>query len=132
MKKKYYDKKGCEAHVVREWDSDESSTDSYSDEDATNVTVNMGLLFPNVSHKCIMANEGKIEVQPRTTPKYTTFDDEGDSIDNEEDLSLLFKSLSFKEIEKINELVKSINEKDEVLECQEDLLVKENEKYLKL
>jgi hypothetical protein len=27
--------------------------------------------------------------------------------------------------EKINEFVKSINEKDEVLECQEDLLVKE-------
>ena len=34
--------------------------------------------------------------------------------------------------EKINEFVKSINEKDEVLECQEDLLVKENEKNLKV
>ena len=48
------------------------------------------------------------------------------------DMSLLFKGLSFKQIEKSNELVKSIIEKDEVLECQEDLLVKENEKFVKL
>jgi hypothetical protein len=48
-KKKYY-KKGGDAHVYREWDSDESSTDSSSDEDATNIVVNKGLLFPNVGH----------------------------------------------------------------------------------
>jgi hypothetical protein len=35
-------------------------------------------------------------------------------------------------MEKINELIKSINEKDEVLECQEDLLVKKNKKFVKL
>jgi chromosome segregation ATPase len=33
---------------------------------------------------------------------------------------------------KINELIKTINEKDEILECQEDLLVKENKKIVKL
>jgi hypothetical protein len=33
---------------------------------------------------------------------------------------------------KINELIKTINEKDEILECQEDLLVKENKKFVKL
>jgi hypothetical protein len=33
-KKRYYKKKGSDAHVCREWDSDESSTDSSSDEDA--------------------------------------------------------------------------------------------------
>jgi hypothetical protein len=31
--KKYYKKKGGDAHVCREWDSDESSTDSSDDED---------------------------------------------------------------------------------------------------
>jgi hypothetical protein len=31
---------------VPEWDSDMSSTDSSSDEDATNIAVNKGLLFP--------------------------------------------------------------------------------------
>jgi hypothetical protein len=41
-KKKYYKKKGGDAHVCREWDSDESSTD----EDAANIAINKGLLFP--------------------------------------------------------------------------------------
>jgi hypothetical protein len=42
-KKRYYKKKGDDAHVCREWDSDESSTDSSSDEDAANIAVNKGL-----------------------------------------------------------------------------------------
>jgi hypothetical protein len=55
-KKKYYNKKkGGKAHMGREWDSNESSTD----EDATNIAINKGLLFPNVGHKCLMAKEGK-------------------------------------------------------------------------
>jgi hypothetical protein len=58
-KKRYHKKKGGDAHVCREWDSDESSTDSSSDEDATNIAVNKGLLFPNVGHKCLMAKDGK-------------------------------------------------------------------------
>jgi hypothetical protein len=67
--KKYYKKKGGDAHVCREWDSDERSTDSSSDEDAANIAVNKGLLFPNVGHKCFMEKDGKKEkVQSRTTP----------------------------------------------------------------
>jgi hypothetical protein len=58
-KKTYYKKKGGDAHICREWDSDESSTDSSSDEDAANITVNKGLLFPNIGHKCLMAKDGK-------------------------------------------------------------------------
>jgi hypothetical protein len=58
-KKRYYKKKGGDAHVCREWDSDESSTDSSSDVDAANIAVNKGLLFPNVGHKCLMAKDGK-------------------------------------------------------------------------
>jgi hypothetical protein len=57
--KKYYKKKGGDAHVCREWDSDEISTDSSSDEDVANITVNKGLLFPNIGHKCLMAKDGK-------------------------------------------------------------------------
>jgi hypothetical protein len=45
-KNKYYKRKGGDVHMCREWDSDESSTDSSSDEDATNIVVNKGLLFP--------------------------------------------------------------------------------------
>jgi hypothetical protein len=39
-KKRYYNKKGGDAHVCREWDFDESSTDSSFNEDAANITVN--------------------------------------------------------------------------------------------
>jgi hypothetical protein len=67
-KKMYYKKKGGNAHVCREWDSDVSSTDSSSDEDATNIAINKGLLFPNVGHKCFMAKDDKKKVQARTTP----------------------------------------------------------------
>jgi hypothetical protein len=33
---------------------------------------------------------------------------------------------------KINELIESINEKDDLLECQEDMLVKENKNFVKM
>jgi hypothetical protein len=51
-KKKYYKKKGGDAHVCQEWDSEVSSTDSSFDENAANIAVTKGLLFPNVGHKC--------------------------------------------------------------------------------
>jgi hypothetical protein len=54
----------------QEWDSDESSTDSSSDEDAANIAVNKGLIFPNVGHKCLMAKDDKKKkVHSRSTPK---------------------------------------------------------------
>jgi hypothetical protein len=90
-KKRYYKRKGGDAHVCREWDSDESSTDSSFDEDA----VNKGLLLPNVGHKCFMAKDGKKKkVHSRATPKYTTSSDEGSSSENEDDLVTLFANLS--------------------------------------
>jgi hypothetical protein len=82
-KKKYYKKKGGDAHVCREWDSDMSSTD---DEDAANIAVTKGLLFPNVGHKCLMAKDGKKKVKTRASTKYTTSSDEGSSSDDEDDL----------------------------------------------
>jgi hypothetical protein len=104
-KKRYYKKKGGDAHVCREWDSDESSTDSSSDEDAANIAVNKGLLFPNVGHKCLMAKDcKKKKVQPRTTPKYTTSSDEGSSSDDEDDLHTIFANLNVQQKEKLNEL----------------------------
>jgi hypothetical protein len=68
-KKRYYKKKGGDAHICREWDYNESSTDSSSDEDAANIVVNKGLLFPNVGHKCLMAKDDKNKkVHSRATP----------------------------------------------------------------
>jgi hypothetical protein len=47
-------------------------------------------------------------------------------------LSSLFANLTIEQKGKINELIKTINEKDEILESQEDLLVKENKIFVKL
>jgi hypothetical protein len=132
-KKRYYKKKGGDAHVCREWDSDESSTDSSSDEDDTNIVVNKGLLFSNVGHKCFMAKDGKKKkVQSRTTPKYTISSDEGSSSDSEDDLMSLFANLNMEQKKKLNELIETINKRDDLLESQEDFLIKENKKHVKV
>jgi 5'(3')-deoxyribonucleotidase len=71
-------------------------------------------------------------VHSRAIPKYTTSDDEGSSSDNEDNLISLFANLSMDQKKKLNELIETINEKDDLLECQEDLLIKENKKFVKL
>jgi hypothetical protein len=96
-KKRYYKKKGNDAHVCREWDSDESSIDSSSDEDATNIAVNRGLLFPNVGHKCLMAKDGKKKVKSRASTKYATSSDEDNSSDDEDNLLALFANLNMQQ-----------------------------------
>jgi hypothetical protein len=132
-KKKRYYKKGGDAHIYREWDSDESSTDSSSDEDTANITVNKGLLFPNVGHKCFMAKDGKKKkVKSRATPKYTTSSDEGSSSEYEDDLLVLFANLSMEQKKKLNEIIEAIHEKDELLDSQEEFLIKENKKHVKV
>jgi hypothetical protein len=131
--KRYYKIKGGDAHICREWDSDESSTDSSSDEDTTNIAVNKGLLFPNVSHKCLMAKDDKKKkVHSRASPKYTTSSDEGSSSDSEDNLMSLFANLNMDQKKKLNELIEAINEKDELVDSQEDFLIKENKKIIKL
>jgi ubiquinone biosynthesis protein UbiJ len=132
-KKRYYKKKGDDAHVCREWDFDESSTDSSSDEDAANIIVNKGLLFPNVSHKCLMAKDGKKKkVKSRASTKYTTSSDEGSSSEDEDNLLTLFANLNMQQKEKLNELIGVIHEKDELLDSQEEFLIKENKKHVKV
>jgi hypothetical protein len=132
-KKRYYKKKGDDAHVCRECDSDESSTNSSSDEDATNIAINKGLLFPNVGHKCFMAKDGKKKkVQYRANLKYTTSSDEGSSSEDEDELLTLFTDLNMKQKEKLDELIEVIHEKDDLLESQEDFLIKENKKHVKV
>jgi ubiquinone biosynthesis protein UbiJ len=132
-KKKYYKRKGGDAHVCWEWESDESSTDSSSDENAANIAVNKGLLFPNVGHTCFMTKDGKKKkVQTRTTPKYTTSSDDGSSSDDEDDLLTLFANLNVQQKEKLNELIGAIHKKDELLDNQEEFLIKENKKLVKV
>jgi hypothetical protein len=88
---------------------------------------------PNVGHKCFMAKDGKKKkVHSRATPKYITSSDEGSSSENEDGLLTLFANLSMEQKEKLNELIEVIHEKDEILDNQEDFLIKENKKHVKL
>jgi hypothetical protein len=132
-KKRYYKKKGGDAHVCREWNSDKSSTDSSSDEDAANIAVTKGLLFPNVGHKCLMAKDGKRKkLKSRSSTKYASSSDEDISSDEEDNLLTLFANLNMQQKEKLNELISAIHEKDELLDTQEDFLIKENKKHVKV
>jgi hypothetical protein len=74
-----------------------------------------------------MAKEKKVSV--RDSPKYSTFNDE-DSSDDEVDYSSLFKGLDRTKVEKINELIDALNEKDRLLEKQEDILYEEHDKFV--
>jgi hypothetical protein len=74
------DKKGKRRDVCCEWNSHESSTDSSSNEDAANIAVTKGLLFPNVGHKCLMAKDGiRKKVKSRSSTKYASSSDEDNS-----------------------------------------------------
>jgi hypothetical protein len=117
--------------VCREWDSDESSTDSSDNEDAANIAVTKGLLFPNVGHKCLMAKDGKKKVKSKSSTKYESSSDDNAS-DEEDNLRTLFANLNIEQKEKLNELISAIDEKDDLLDSQEDFLIKENKKHVKV
>jgi hypothetical protein len=70
-----------------------------------------------------MAKEKK--VYTRDTPKYTSSSD--DDSDDDVDYSDLFKGLDRSKVDKINELIDSLNEKDRLLEKQEDILYEEHD-----
>jgi hypothetical protein len=109
--KKVYKKAKGEAHLGKEWDSDCSSSD-FDDEGLAASAFNKSSLFPNERHTCLMAKEKKVSVQD--SPKYSTSSDE-DSSDDEVDYSSLFKGLDRAKVEKINELIDALNEKDRLL-----------------
>lgn len=104
MEKFFHKKKGGEAHDGREWDSNESSSDS-SNEDITTVTINKRIFFPNVDHKCLMAKEETLPnillLMMRVMMMMTNL--------------YFLKALAITKLRKKYELVKSINEKDELL-----------------
>ena len=76
---------------------------------------------------CLMAKEKK--VRTRDTPKYTSSSDEESSTD-EVDHSDLFKGLDRSKVDKINELIDALNEKERLLEKQEDILYEEHDKFI--
>jgi hypothetical protein len=128
-KKFFYKKIGGEAHVGKEDDSNKSSSSDFDNEDVATLTISKDVLFSNVDHKCLMAKERKKKVYPRSSPRHTSSDSQSS---DEEDLSMFFKGLSHDQVAKVNELIKTINEKDAILEKQEDLLIDGHAKFTEL
>jgi hypothetical protein len=118
-RKKNYRKAKGEAHIGKEWDSDCSSSDS-DDEGLAASAFNKSFLYPYERHTCLMAKEKK--VRARDTHKYTSSSDE-ESSDDEVHYSDLFKGLDRSKVDKINE-------KDRLLEKQEDILYDEHDKLI--
>jgi chromosome segregation ATPase len=80
-----------------------------------------------------MAKDGKRKkVKSKSSTKYATSSDEGNSSDEEDNLLTLFANLNMQQKEKLNELISVIHEKDELLDSQEDFLIKENKKHVKV
>jgi hypothetical protein len=125
-KKKNYRKAKGEAHLGKEWDSDCSSSDS-NDERLAASAFDKSSLFPNERHTCLMAKEKKVHI--RDSRKYSSSRDE-ESSDDEVDYTDLFKGLDRAKVDKINELIDALNEKDRLLEKQEDILYKEHDKVV--
>jgi hypothetical protein len=73
-----------------------------------------------------MAEEKKVRI--RDTPKYSSSSNE-ESSDDEVDYIDLFKGLDRAKVDKINKLIDALNEKDRLLEKQEDILYEEHDKF---
>jgi DNA repair exonuclease SbcCD ATPase subunit len=79
-----------------------------------------------------MAKDGKKKkVKSRACTKYTTSSDEASSSDDEENLLTLFANLNMQQ-KKLNEVIGAIHEKDELLDSQEEFVIKENKKHVKV
>jgi hypothetical protein len=74
-----------------------------------------------------MAKEKKVRIQD--TPKYSSSSDE-ESSDDEVDYTDLLKGLDRAKVDKINELINALIEKDKLLEKQEDILYEEHDKFV--
>jgi hypothetical protein len=76
-------------------------------------------------------DDKKKKVKSKSSTKYESSSDDNAS-DEENNLRTLFANLNMQQKEKLNELISAIHEKDELLDSQEDFLIKENKKHVKV
>jgi hypothetical protein len=80
-----------------------------------------------------MAKGGKRKkVKSKSSSKYASSSDEDNASDEEDNLRTLFANLNMQQKEKLNELISVIHEKDDLLDTQEDFLIKKNKKHVKV
>jgi hypothetical protein len=75
-----------------------------------------------------MARENKVSARNIST--YASSSEDESSDDDEIDYSCLFKGLDRTKVDKINELIDALNDKNRLLEKQEDLLYEEHDKFV--
>jgi hypothetical protein len=126
-KDKHYKKKSYgEAHIGKEWDFDDESSESDSD-GVTTVAIKgptsslSKSLFPNLNkgkHTYLMAKESKRNVKSKSSPsKHVSSDDELDSSDEEdEDEEALLNVMCKNPKEMIKGLLKEVEICDELLD----------------
>jgi wobble nucleotide-excising tRNase len=79
-----------------------------------------------------MAKDGKKKkVKSKSSTKYE-FSSDDNASDEEDNLRTLFANLNMQQKENLNELISAIHEKDDLLDSQEDFLIKENKKHVKV
>jgi wobble nucleotide-excising tRNase len=79
-----------------------------------------------------MAKDGKKKkVKSKSSTRYESSSDDNAS-DEEDNLRTLFANLNMQQKKKLNELISAIHEKDDLLDSQEDFLIKENKKHVKV
>jgi hypothetical protein len=135
--KHYKMKTYVEAHISKEWDSDDESSDSDSDGVATIAIKGSSCSsckshFYNLNkekHTCLMEKESKRKVKSKSSPpKYVSSDDELDSSDEEdEDQKALINVMCKNSKEMIKVFLKELGIHDELFDEQEKLLVQEKE-----
>jgi seryl-tRNA synthetase len=77
-------------------------------------------------------DDKKKKVKSKSSTKYASSSDEDNASDEEDNLRTLFANLNMQQKEKLNELISAIHEKDDLLDSQEDFLIKENKKHVKV
>jgi hypothetical protein len=123
-----------QAHVDQEWNSSDESSESESDDLATiaikgKSSSSKSLFFNFSKHTCLMTKEGKkkVKTNTRSSPKYITSDEDtlssDDNVSSDDDDSL-FSELLKNPNAMIKGLMKQVGIRDELLEQQEELLVK--------
>jgi hypothetical protein len=136
--KKYTKKKPYgHAHVGKEWNSSDKSSESESDEVATiaikGKTSSSKPLFPKLlKHTCLIAKEGrkKVKFNTSTSPKYVTSDKDTLSSDNynsSDDDNTLPSEVVKNHNAMIKGLMRQVGARDELLEQHKELLVQERE-----
>ena len=89
--------------------------------------------FSSLASATLTAKDDKRKkVKSKSSTKYATSSDEDNSSDDEDNLLTLFAMLNMQQKEKLNELISAIHEKDDLLDSQEDCLIKENKKHVKV